>query len=99
MEYRQLGKSGLQVSEIGLGTNNFGRRLDAEASAVVIDHALDVGINLLDTSNSYGRGTSEEYIGRALKGKRAQAIIATKVSSRMGEGPNLAGNSRQHLVR
>ena len=50
-------------------------------------------------SNSYGRGTSEEYIGRALKGKRAQAIIATKVSSRMGEGPNLAGNSRQHIVR
>ena len=99
MEYRQLGKSGLQVSEIGLGTNNFGRRLDAEASAVVIDHALDVGINLIDTSNSYGRGTSEEYIGRALKGKRAQAIIATKVSSRMGEGPNLAGNSRQHIVR
>lgn len=99
MEYRQLGNSGLQVSEIGLGTNNFGRRLDAEASAVVIDHALDVGINLIDTSNSYGRGTSEEYIGRALKGKRAQAIIATKVSSRMGEGPNLAGNSRQHIVR
>lgn len=98
MEYRYLGRSGLQVSAIGLGTNNFGGRLDAAASAVVINHALDMGINMIDTSNSYGGSYSEEYIGRALKGKRHQAVIATKVSSRMAEGPNNAGNSRKHIM-
>ena len=98
MEYRQLGKSGLQVSAVGLGANNFGRRVDAQGTATVIGHALDVGINLIDTSNSYGGTLSEEYIGRALKGRRDQAIVATKVSSRMGDGPNRAGNSRQHIM-
>ena len=98
MEYRYLGKSGLKVSAIGLGTNNFGRRLDADASALVINHALDMGVNMIDTSNSYGGGYSEEYIGLALKGKRDQAIIATKVSSTVGEGPNDGGNSRQHII-
>lgn len=98
MEYRYLGRSGLQVSAIGLGTNNFGGRLDAAASAVVINHALDMGVNMIDTSNSYGGTYSEEYIGRALKGKRHQAVIATKVSSRMADGPNNAGNSRKHIM-
>ena len=98
MEYRYLGKSGLKVSVIGLGTNNFGRRLDADASALVINHALDMGVNMIDTSNSYGDGYSEEYIGRALKGKRDKAIIGTKVSSTVGEGPNDGGNSRQHIM-
>ena len=98
VEYRQLGNSGLQVSTIGLGTNNFGGRLDAEATALVINHALDVGINMIDTANSYGGGLSEEYIGRALKGKRQQAIVATKVASRVAEGPNQTGASRQHIL-
>ena len=99
MKYRQLGSSGLQVSAIGLGTNNFGRRLDAAATALVVGGALDIGINMIDTSNSYGpRGLSEEFIGRALKGRRPGAIIATKVSSRMAEGPNNAGNSRMHIM-
>ena len=98
MEYRQLGRSGLQVSAIGLGTNNFGRQLDAKGTAVVINHALDLGVNMIDTANSYSRGLSEEYIGRALKGKRDKAIIATKVSSRVGDGPNMGGNSRQHIL-
>jgi aryl-alcohol dehydrogenase-like predicted oxidoreductase len=98
MEYRQLGRSGLQVSEIGLGTNNFGGRLDADATALVIDQVLDVGINMIDTANSYGGGLSEEYIGRALKGKRQQALIATKVASRAADGPNQSGASRQHIL-
>ncbi len=98
MEYRYLGKSGLQVSAIGLGTNNFGRRLDADATALVVNHALDMGVNMIDTSNSYGDGYSEEYIGRALAGKRHQAVIATKVSSRIADGPNNAGNSRKHII-
>ena len=88
MEYRQLGRSGLQVSTVGLGTNNFGRRVDADGTAAVVNKALEMGINLFDTSNSYGAGQSEEYIGRALKGKRHEALIATKVSSTVGDGPN-----------
>ena len=55
MEYRQLGNSGLQVSTIGLGTNNFGMRLDAAQTALIVNHALDVGINMIDTANSYGK--------------------------------------------
>ncbi|MDE2686911.1 MAG: aldo/keto reductase [Chloroflexota bacterium] len=98
MEYRYLGKSGLKVSAIGLGTNNFGRRLDADATALVINHALDMGVTMIDTSNSYGDGYSEDYIGRALKGKRHKAVIATKVSSTVGDGPNDGGNSRQHIM-
>ncbi len=98
MEYRYLGKSGLKVSAIGLGTNNFGRRLDSDASALVINHALDMGVNMIDTSNSYGDGYSEAYIGRALNGQRHRAIIATKVSSTVGDGPNDGGNSRQHII-
>ena len=87
MEFRHLGDSGLKVSAIGLGTNNFGGRVDPEGTALVIDQALDEGINLVDTANIYGPGLSEEYIGRALKGKRHEAIIATKVSGEMGRAP------------
>ena len=97
MNYRQLGSSGLQVSAIGLGTNNFGRRLDAAATETVVHAALDAGVNMIDTSNSYGGGDSEEFIGRALKGRRHEAVLATKVSSRVSDGPNNAGNSRKHI--
>ena len=97
MKYRQLGKSGLQVSAVGLGANNFGGRVDAKRSASVIHAALDSGVNFIDTSNSYGGGLSEQYIGDALKGRREEAVIATKVSSRVADGPNNAGNSRKHI--
>jgi aryl-alcohol dehydrogenase-like predicted oxidoreductase len=98
MNYRKLGKSGLEVSAIGLGANNFGGRLDYESSDFVISQLFDVGINLIDTSNSYGNTLSEEYIGRSLEGRREKAVIATKVSSRVSEGPNQAGNSRKHIT-
>ena len=97
MEFRQLGDSGLKVSAIGLGTNNFGARVDAEGTAKVIDQALHEGVNLLDTANIYSKGLSEEYIGRALNGKRHEAVIATKVGGRMGDGPNDAGASLKHI--
>ena len=77
MQYRHLGNSGLEVSAVGLGTNNFGGRMDAEASAKVVDKAIDVGINLIDTANTYSRGKSEEYIGRAIEGKRGSMIALT----------------------
>ena len=98
MKYRKLGSSGLEVSAIGLGTNNFGPRLDFESSDRVISQCIDSGINLIDTSNSYGATVSEEYIGRSLTGRRDSVVLATKVSSRMSEGPNQAGNSRIHIM-
>ena len=98
MKYRKLGGSGVEVSEIGLGTNNFGQRLDFESSDRVISQCIDSGINLIDTSNSYGATLSEEYIGRSLVGRRDGVVLATKVSSRMAEGPNQAGNSRIHIM-
>lgn len=79
MRYLSLGNSGLQVSAIGLGCNNFGSRLDAAATRAVIDAALDAGITLLDTADIYGgRGGSERHLGQALKGRRDQVVLATK---------------------
>jgi len=98
MNFRRLGNSGLKVSEIGLGGNNFGWWADEKTSAPVIDAALAQGINFIDTADAYDRGHSEEYIGRALKGRRNQVIIATKFGSPMGNGPNERGGSRQHIL-
>lgn len=98
MHYRRLGTSGLKVSVVGLGGNNFGGAADEERSIRVIRHALDIGITMIDTSDSYSRGVSETYVGKALAGRRHEAIIATKVVSRMGEGPNDHGASRKHIM-
>lgn len=98
MEYRNLGNSGMKVSAVGLGTNNFGGRMDKPSSALVLDKALELGINFIDTSNSYGRGLSEEYIGDSVSGKRHEYIIATKAVSAIGEGANQRGASRFHLI-
>ena len=84
MEYRKLGS--LNVSLVGLGCNNFGWRTDAAGTAAVLDAALDAGINFFDTADVYGGGQSEEFLGKALKGRRQKAIIATKFGMKMGEG-------------
>jgi aryl-alcohol dehydrogenase-like predicted oxidoreductase len=84
MEYRKLGS--LNISLVGIGCNNFGWRIDAAATAAVVDAALDGGINFFDTADCYGAGQSEEFLGRALKGRRNKAIIATKFGIKMGEG-------------
>ena len=97
MEYRKLGNSGLEVSAIGLGTNNFGRRVDAAGTARVLDQALDDGVTFIDTANNYGGGQSEDYIGKAIEGKRTQYILATKAGMKAGDGPNETGASRHHL--
>src|SRR5690349_6562455 len=70
MEYRRLGKSGLKVSVVGLGGNNFGNACNEEQSIAVIHRALDDGINLIDTSDSYSHGVSEEHVGKAIAGRR-----------------------------
>jgi aryl-alcohol dehydrogenase-like predicted oxidoreductase len=98
MEYRNLGNSGLQVSLVGLGTNNFGMRMDAEAASNVVNKCLDVGITFFDTADVYGRGMSEEYLGRALQGKRHDVVIGTKSYSPMGEGPYWSGANRKYLM-
>ena len=96
MEYRYLGRSGLEVSAVGLGTNAFGVRMDAEESAQVLHQTLDLGINFIDTANVYG--DSEEFIGRALNGKRHQVILATKVGRHLIHPPNQGGSSRRHIM-
>jgi aryl-alcohol dehydrogenase-like predicted oxidoreductase len=105
MRYQQLGRSGLMVSVVGLGANNFGSRLDLDRSRLVIEAALDAGINLIDTSDSYGAmGGSETVIGEVLasNGRRDEAIIATKFGSDMGGSNGLdwgARASRRYIVR
>src|SRR6266705_2386140 len=90
MRYRTLGYSGLLVSVAGLGCNNFGRRLDAEATRAVVDAAIEAGITLLDTADMYGGGGSEEILGEVLAGRRDQVVLATKFGHQgvdMGYGP------------
>ena len=83
MEQRRLGTSGLKVSAIGLGCNNFGMRISQEETQVVVDAALDHGITFFDTADVYGGTQSEVFLGAALKGKRDKAVVATKFA--MGE--------------
>jgi aryl-alcohol dehydrogenase-like predicted oxidoreductase len=87
MRTRLLGDGGPEVSVVGLGTNNFGRRCDYAQSLSVIDAALDAGVTLFDTADIYGQGLSEEYIGRALEGRRDSVLIATKFGKPMDINP------------
>ena len=101
MLFRQLGRSGLRVSAIGLGALAFGDGADMAETARIVNRALDIGVNFIDTANIYSRavhGVSEEYLGRAVSGRRHEALIATKVRHRMGDLPNDEGLSRQHIM-
>lgn len=99
MEYRNLGRSGLKVSALGLGGNTFGWYIDESASAAVIHRAMESGINFIDTADMYDKGRSEEFLGRVLKGKRTQVLVASKFSFAMGDTPNERGGSRWYLIR
>jgi aryl-alcohol dehydrogenase-like predicted oxidoreductase len=99
MEYRRLGSSGLKVSAIGLGGNTFGATADESGSVEVINAAFDAGVNFIDTADVYGNnGASEEFVGKAVKGRRHDIIIGTKVAGKMGEGPSDSGLSRKHIM-
>ena len=100
MEYRSLGRTGVKISSLCLGTDNFGNPTPESESIAIINRALDASINLIDTSNSYANGESERIIGRALEqnGRRQQVLIATKAHYPVGPGPNDRGNSRLHLI-
>ena len=101
MEYRSLGRTGVLVSPLCLGTMNFGAPTPEDESIRLLDRALEGGINFVDTANVYNAGESERIVGKALKGngKREQIILATKAHGRMGENPNDQGNSRFHLLK
>ena len=103
MKYKPLGRSGLIVSELCLGTMVFGEdntRAAEETTAVRLIHRfLDAGGNYIDTANLYAEGRSEEIVGKAIKNRRDQIVLATKVRFPMGEGPNELGLSRYHIIR
>ena len=98
MEYARLGTSGLKISRVCLGTNMMGSYVDEERSAELIHTFLDTGGNFIDTANIYTAGASETAIGKALTGRRHDAVLATKAAGPMGEGPNDRGASRRHLI-
>ncbi len=98
MEYVQLGRLGVRVSRICLGTAFRGQRDDAVA-ARVIERAVDLGCNFIDCANYYGRGRSETVLGKAIRDRRDDLFLTSKVWSRMGPGPNDAGSSRYHITR
>jgi aryl-alcohol dehydrogenase-like predicted oxidoreductase len=97
VQFRRLGASRLQVSAIGLGCNPFGNEVDPPTAQAIVDTAIDLGVNYFDTADSYYEGRSEDYLGRALKGKRQAVIVATKVGNRVGPGPNDVGTSKNHI--
>lgn len=99
MEYRQLGNSGVRVSVIGLGTNRFGSpKLPQDGVNNVIDAALDLGINFIDSANVYQEGRSEETLGQALKRRWDKFVVASKFYLPVGQGPNDRGASRYHMT-
>jgi aryl-alcohol dehydrogenase-like predicted oxidoreductase len=106
MQYRQLGRSGLRVSTLTLGTMTFGGsgpfakvgRTDVAGATRLIDQARDAGVNLIDTANIYSAGLSEEIIGQAMKGRWGETLIVSKARMRHGDGPNAGGASRHELI-
>ncbi len=104
MKIKRLGRTGLKVSEICLGTMTFGNQCDQPTSRAIMDKALDHGVTFFDTADVYpiggtpeSKGRTEEYIGSWLKGRREQVVLATKFHGQMGAGPNDGGGSRKHI--
>ena len=101
MKYQNLGRTGVKVSKLCLGCFNFGNRTPVQESVEIICRAIELGVNFLDTANSYGRGSSEVAVGKALKhsGQRDRIVLATKVHSPMSDDdPNARGNHRRHII-
>ena len=100
MDYRPLGRTGVQVSSLCLGTMMFGAwgNTDHDDSIRIIHAALDAGVNFVDTADVYSAGESEEIVGKALKGRRDDVVLATKFFMPMGEDPNRSGGSRRWIV-
>ena len=99
MDYRLLGRTGVRVSPLCLGTMNFGGVTNEEDSLRIIHEALEAGINFVDTANVYNDGQSEVIVGKALRDRRDRVVLATKVHFKAGDGPNDEGNSRLHILK
>ncbi len=98
MEYRKLGNTGLKVSEVGIGCNNFGGRMDQEQTQAVVDKAIDEGINLFDTADVYGGTRSELFLGNALGSRRHDVVVATKFGMGSPDAVLSRGGSRRYIV-
>jgi aryl-alcohol dehydrogenase-like predicted oxidoreductase len=107
MEYRLLGRSGLKVPALSLGTGTFAGRseffaawgsTDAKEASRLLDICLDSGLNMFDSADIYSNGGAEEVLGAAIKGRRDKVLISTKYNFRLGDGPNDAGSSRFHIL-
>jgi aryl-alcohol dehydrogenase-like predicted oxidoreductase len=98
MKVRRLGSSGLKVSVVGLGCNNFGMRIDQAQTQVVVDAAIDAGITLFDTADIYGGTRSEEFLGKALGKRRQDIVLATKFGMQVGPDPKKRGGSRKWIM-
>jgi aryl-alcohol dehydrogenase-like predicted oxidoreductase len=98
MKLRRLGTSGLKVSEVGLGCNNFGMRIDEKATQGVVDAALDAGVTLFDTADIYGGTKSEEFLGKALGKRRGDIVLATKFGMAIGGDERKKGGSRRWIM-
>lgn len=99
MKVRRLGNSGLKVSVVGLGCNNFGMRIDAADTQKVVDAAIDAGITLFDTADIYGGTKSEEFLGKALGKRRHDIVLATKFGMPVGQDPRKRGGSRRWIMQ
>ncbi|WP_436777619.1 aldo/keto reductase [Yinghuangia sp. YIM S09857] len=99
MQYSNVGQSGLKVSSLGLGCNNFGMKIDQAAATEVVGAALDAGVTLFDTADIYAKGQSEEILGKALGDRRDDVVIASKFGAPIAPGPYGGGSSRRHIVR
>jgi aryl-alcohol dehydrogenase-like predicted oxidoreductase len=99
MKYKNMGRTGLKVSEICLGTMTFGNQVNEANAIEIIERALDAGVNFFDTADVYAEGRSEEIIGKALQKRRHSIVLATKVANRTGPGANDIGLSRKHIMK
>ncbi len=99
MQYRNMGRTGVKVSAMCLGTMNYGNQVGETEAINIIEGALNAGVNFLDTADAYAEGRSEEIIGKALKGKRHSVVLATKVADKTGPGVNDIGLSRKHIMK
>lgn len=103
MKYVNLGRTGLKVSEYCIGADNFGDQTSAGDGVHIMERAFEAGVNFIDTANSYGpadnRGVSEEIVGRFIKSRRSDVVLATKGRGRMGDGPNHEGLSRKYVMQ
>jgi len=100
VEHRNLGPSGLSVSLVGLGCNNFGGRIGVDETRAVVDRALELGINFFDTADVYGnKGGSEDCLGQVMGDRRKDIILATKFAMPMSDDPDMRGASRAYIVK